>query len=265
LKAHHSIIICLLISFLTQSSHGQAPEVALEISAGAGNFLSNDKLINSYTYQAVSPRLLQVNTKLRKGTNHFEIIGSAYQANGQPVHYNSLLYNYNQMHFQYYALEIKYLRQIARVKDKLNFELGLGYQTYGSFTYQRFQSRLYDAGTGYRKSYIYSPAGLNLQLIATYQLNSKNRFQLKGAYGLMSEIARPEDDYVKQLGLNTSPQWRYQTFLNYTSYQLELKYAQQIIPDFGLSVALQSQYLNVRQEYAQQFCFLLFGIEKQFR
>lgn len=191
---------------------------------------------------------------------------SAYLGEGDPRSFNSLLYDYNRLELNAYSCKINYLRSVPLSISNIELNLGVAYKGgYYGLT-QKYKNRLYEAAEGSRESYLLNAAGIGLGWNLSYGFGEKHKLCIQGQYGLISYAARPDDNYIKQLALDSKPKWGWYMGKEYVSYEVAITYEYWFSSVFGISLALETayQYYHVDDSYVQRMNCAKIGIERRF-
>lgn len=259
----------LWLAFLCFSTAGigQLRETSIGISTGISCISNYDQLINPYTYSGVTPWTVQFSSELKRGKNLWLLSGSA---TGQQLHLQSdvsKLFIENHVNFQNYKLSCSYLRSLPGQSFSVQWSFGGTYSLDFNWQEEHYQSLLVESAKGYRKSYLLSPVNIAITGIGEYAINSRHKVRLLASYGFLTIIARPTDNYVKQLGLaGSGSEWDLLAGRKHIAYQLETQYAYLITSHVRFIVSLQTgyRYDNYEDKFAYRMNTACLGIVKLF-
>ena len=239
----------------------------LTFGSGCGFFSSFDELLNYYQYKGVIAFPLYLKSQFRYNKNNYGIHIQYSRSEIEPENINALFYDYNSIDYSRFFLMFNYNREVCTLYNKLFLQLGV--TSYLDFVFQteKYKSRLAESGKGIRKSRFFSVLNLSPEINFLYCFNDKNRFSCSSYYTLFSYIARPDDDYVKQLNKESENyDWHIYSAERIKTGQLMFVYNRSISHDLSIDLEYIQQithYLNI-DEFWYTNRMILLGITKTF-
>ncbi|MEH0153378.1 hypothetical protein V6R21_04490 [Limibacter armeniacum] len=258
------LLLLLIIPF--QSIHGQVTSKSLGISGGKSYLNTYDQLLNRFSYSGNSSWTFGLKGEWQNRQSIMAIDLEATSGKIAAAITDSPLYEYNFIRLQQWVLAFTYLREIPLPFQHFQTYIGLGYQTGYLSQEQHYKNLLYTYGEGYRKSYCVSLGSLSLNLVSKYHFKQKNTLTLGASYSLISLVARPDDNYVKQLNQEDEPEWHWFSVKDGQTYQLDITYSRLLTQHLGITLGFhssQEQY-HYRDKLVIRSTSLLVGVQKFF-
>lgn len=235
------------------------------VSSGITKNTSRDRLLNYYTYSGFAWHNIKLEGFASLGENFLLARLSFTNSKLNPEQLNKAYYNNNYVNLwsSYWSLE--YYHTIWKATKRLNIGLGAAYHTYLTVEKENFKNTLYDDVNRFRKSYDISVLDLAPSLSVSYKL-TRHQFSLYTGYTVLNAGARPDDNYVKQIGQNGSMNWRFYLLHEYIHFRMSAYYQYQLSNSTGITLEYKVQYQSCQHpavyKYLQKCIFA--GISKTF-
>jgi hypothetical protein len=180
-----------------------------------------------------------------------------------PANANLTLYNQNIIDHHDFELNTTYFHSVFRL-GHITFYGGIAGNSY--FVYQELLSENILIGKKIKRSaYDFSVCNIS-PAIKTDFTCKKHRLYLHFHYVLLNLVARPDDNYVKQSGYDSKPQWALFTPADYLGYNINVQYQYTLSRSFSISGGYYYSYRGYHNADTYHYLrksFLL-GISKAF-
>lgn len=235
------------------------------VSSGIIKNTFQDQLVNYYNYSGLTWRNLKLDGSADVGENLFLAGLSFTNSKLNPEQLNKAYYDYNYMNQWSGDCSLSYYRTIWKVNKHLKIGLGASYQAYFIILKEYFKNTLYDYANSFRKSYDVSVLDLAPSLSVNYKV-TRHQFTISTGYTVLNAGARPDDDYVKQIGQKNSMDWRFYSLHQYIHIRTSASYQYQLRNSTGIRLEYKLQYQSCQNpavfKYLQECVFV--GISKTF-
>ncbi len=214
---------------------------SLTLMAGVSQNMTNDALINYFTYKGknFSPIVLNYQRENSRYILKTEAQLSWYHSELTP---NNSYYMHNQLNSRYFDLTAELLRKNQYFENKFTVAYGILWQSNMFIDKQNYNSLLSSNGDKFRKSFDATLASLGLGIQVAYQISSKNKIILNAFYAPNALLARPDNNTVKQLTDATGKtQYQFQIG-NYIAYRINFEYAYRFSEWYELLLQLSQSY-----------------------
>ena len=228
------IVFIVIRNTLIYCQKIEQSQVNLSASLGFIKYITNDQLINYYNYSRIAFMPAKLVGSYHKDKNFFFISLCYNQAKLFPNNENETYYEYNYLKQWNIESGLEYYRRILLINKYIRVHIGTANNTYVVIQKEYFKNMLYDYAQGFRQSYDLSILNLSSNLLIDCNLN-KSYIRIRTGYTLLNVAARPDDNYVKQIGLNDRIHWKTYSLNNYKGFQLSLLYQHQILKNIGVT------------------------------
>lgn len=215
------VLTFIIASKITYSQ--QAPVWKIGASPGWSRNIISDPLLNYYNYSGNSFLNFKLDASRYKVKQHFSFQFTFNKSDLSPDNLNSLLYEYNYMEWSAGELAISYLHVVMRRSKNIQISVGGGNTSFYSVQGEFYRNILYPYGLGHRKSYVISPLNLMPLLSVDYTFG-KSAFDTVFGYAITNISARPDDNYVKQVGGDNNNSWNIYFPGKFSSIRYSLRY-----------------------------------------
>lgn len=238
--------------------------ITCSIQSGFAKQTTNDQLLNyfNYTGQAGLPVKVSLNYLTPKYILSFSAFYHKLTLN--PTNNKSLYYEFNYIKNKNWEVNLDYFRRFLLNSNKIGYYLGITSNLYSITQIESYKNVLYDTQVT-RNSYDFSLINLSPSLMVNLSLK-KQYIQFKASYTIINLGARPDDNYVKQVGYKSNMHWKLYSLNNYINYHFDFLYNFRLPRNFGIFLEYSILYHSHRSidnyQYLQKS--LLFGINKSF-
>jgi hypothetical protein len=256
------IVVCKALVYCQEEKKN---DFSIYVGSGLMQHTTNDQLLNYYRYSGNRILPLSLSCLLDCNKNLF-IINLFYNtAKLKPFNLTSNYYAYNYIDLWNMGLGLEYFRKISGINNSVRFFFGVGDHSYISVQQENYKSLLYEYAEGFRRSYDISLISLSPMFLAHFRLK-KNSIMIKTAYSLLHFAARPDDDYVKQIGLKENYHWNLYSLKKYKNVLFSVFYQYRLFKNFGITAECNVFYRSYSSpcEYKYLQKSYLAGIFKSF-
>ncbi|WP_207426669.1 hypothetical protein [Pedobacter sp. SYSU D00535] len=261
-----SLIVFVLFSCRIHSyaQQGAQNTMSLYVRTGFIQQTTHDQLLNYHNYagNAVPINLYAWYVK----SKNFITLNLHYQAARlEPVDLTDNYYAYNYIQHRDTELALEYFREIARPGNYLQAYIGIQSSSHLTLQRQDYKSLLYGDSDEFRKSYAISALSFSPALLINLSLQ-KNDLTFKAGHSLLHYAARPDENYVKQTGLDSKMNWKVYGLKEYKNTFFAAVYKYEISRGFGVMAEYAATYrrYSADSEYKYLRFSYLVGVGKTF-
>jgi hypothetical protein len=261
------LIIAFLITYKTSiySQDEKHYKFSIYFSSGIIQHTTNDPLLNFYNYSGNTIGPINLSGSFCNNKNFFILNYFYNKAKLNPDNMSNNYYIYNYIKHWDEELDLEYFRQIAKFNQYIQIYIGLRNSSYCTIQEENYKNVLYSNAEGIRKSYTVSAICLSPMLLFRFTLKKSNLI-IKTGYSLLHYTARPDDNYVKQTGLNGPYHWSLYSVKTCKDFMLSIFYQYQLFNNFGVTAGYNISYRSFSSpdEYKYLRYSFLAGMFKTF-
>ena len=231
------ILACNLGRSLGQNS------ITISMRSGLQEQITTDQLLNYYTYRKESSIPVLLDGLYSRGKNIFALSAFYQSSRLLPDHLEQTSYTYNYLRHWETTIRFDYFHKLID-HDFLTVAAGISTSSNMVTQEQHYKSLLLNGAEGFRKSYDIAISSLSPSLLISFNFKKSNLW-IKGYYTLAHLAARPDDGYVKQIGLKNSLQWKWYSPREYRNNFLCIGFRHL----FGQSIGMIAEYEVAYRSY----------------
>jgi hypothetical protein len=250
------IITCI---FLAKSQQEEQHKFNLSAGIGYALYTTYDPILNYYTYSGSSFLPISLSGEYHSNQNLFFINIFSNNAEIKPRNIRNDLYEHNYIRQWNADLNLEYYREIARIQKYIRVYAGCANNSFVILQEEFYNNLLFEYGEGYRKSYTLTPFCVSANLLMQIDYN-KNFLRLKTGYTVLNLSARPDDNFVKQFGVNDAATWKFYIPGNHAGLRFSLYYQYNYWPKTGITAEYNFCYQSFSSPADFKYLRMLFLI-----
>jgi hypothetical protein len=193
------------------------------ISGGWGRTTTSDLMLNHYKYSGDSFLNLNLHGSLYKMKHGFHFQLAFNKATLNPGNIRDIYYDYNYSDRSMAELTISYLYTVLKYRRHFQISVGGCNASLYSVQHEFHRNLLYPYGLGHRKAFVASPVTL-MPLVSLDYTFEKTALNAVFGYGIANVSARPDDNYVKQIGMDHGRHWNLYFPNKFSGFRYSLRY-----------------------------------------
>lgn len=202
LDAKTIVFCCILAVNCSTPGYGQRSDqnnFTLSVRSGLVNQTTTDHLLNRYNYSGgLMPFALD---GLYSRYQHLFVFTALYQSGTlEPNNINRTYYEFNYVRHKEGELKLEYYHEITKSGKPFSAYVGISNSSSIVKQQEAYKNLLSSSADGYRKSFALSAISLSPALMMNVRMK-KHDITVKGAYAILEYTVRPDDNFIKQLGL----------------------------------------------------------------
>lgn len=234
MKIYAIVIVMIVFKTFLYGQGSEKNSVTFNVRSGMIQQTTNDRLLNYYSYSGNATIPISLSGSYRVNKNFFALNLLYYTARLNPLRLPDHSYEYNYIEHRDAEFKLEYFREVVKFKNYIQGYIGLENSSYFAEQTQNYSGLFYPA-EGFRKSYDASIINLSPMISVNFRLK-KNSLIIKAGYSLLQYAARPDDDYVKQIGLHNVFHWSLYNPEQYKRIFFSAVYQYEISNGFGIAL-----------------------------
>lgn len=264
MKVYLLIIFLLVACKLIYGQHTQQNKVSVYVKSGLIQQTTNDRLLNYYNYSGNAMAFSLYGSYVRN--KNLLTLNLLHQTTKlYPINLINNYYAYNYIQHRDTELKLEYFREMTKLNNYIVAYIGVENISHITLQKETYKSLLFNNAEEIRKSYDVSAISLSPMLLVNFRLK-KNNLILKTGCSLLHYAARPDDNFVKQTGLENKIHWNlfwpkeYKSILFSATYQYEISNAFGVMAEYNI---LYRTYSSFNDYKYLRYSYLL-GVGKTF-
>jgi len=260
-----SIVFLVASKMITYGQDQKQPKFCLYLGSGLIQHTTNDQLVNYFNYAGKALMPFSLSGTYFQNKNLFTLNLLYQTARLSPLDLPNNYYDFNYIQHRNFEISIEYFHEIVKVNEYVKAYIGINNSSYMTMQKENYKSLLFEYAEGYRKSSDISAITLFPMLLINYRIK-KNNLSIKTGFSLLHYGARPDDNYVKQVGFPEGFYWRLYGPKNFKSFILSAIYQYEVFRGFGVTTGYSMHYrtFTLPDNYKYLQSSFLAGIFKSF-
>ena len=237
----------------------------LKASTGLASYKINDRLLNYYNYSGLSFLPINIVGEYIYAKNLFVMDLYNNKSKLTPQDIQTAYYTENYIKQWDAHLKIEYYRNILVMDKNIEIYAGISNNSNVSSQEEYYSNLLFEYAKGYRKTYRLSLLDISTNVLINIRYN-KSFLRLKSGYSLINYSARPDDNFVKQFGIQDASIWKFSTPENHVGLEFSIFYQLNSWEKTGITAEYNFLYNSFYSPISLRYLKMLFliGINKTF-